>query len=67
MRMHDTTVIEVRLLVEDDLKAFAVGRLDAPTMEAIEAYLLHHPAASARVEAYRRAAQRPQRAQGRLM
>ena len=66
MHMLASTVVEVRLLVEDDLKAFAAGGLDQPTAEAIEAYLLHHPLAADRVEAYRRAAQRSLRKQ-RLM
>jgi anti-sigma factor RsiW len=48
------TLIEVRLLREDDLKAFAAGRLDAATTEAVEAYLLHHPDAAGRVGDYRR-------------
>jgi anti-sigma factor RsiW len=67
MRTQDTTLVEVRLLDETDLKAFAAGGLDAPTTEAIEAYLLHHPAAAARVEGYRRAVQRSPREQRRLM
>ncbi|HEX5077843.1 MAG TPA: hypothetical protein VFV80_01755 [Geminicoccaceae bacterium] len=58
---RENTVIEVRVLHEDDLKAFAAGALDATTAEAIEAYLLHHPAAAGRVEGYRRTAQQPQR------
>lgn len=66
MRMQDTTVVEVRLLEEDDLEAFAAGGLDPLTAEAIEAYLLHHPHAAARVEAYRRALQRSRRKQPRL-
>jgi anti-sigma factor RsiW len=57
MHMHGNTVVEVRLLDEDDLKAFAAGALDPLTAEAIEAYLLHHPRAAGRVEAYRRAMQ----------
>jgi anti-sigma factor RsiW len=57
MPIQDTTLIEVRLLNEDDLKALAAGTLDVPTTEAVEAYLLHHPEAAGRVEAYR-AAQR---------
>jgi anti-sigma factor RsiW len=57
---HETTLIEVRRLDEDDLKAYAADQLDPPTAEAIEAYLLHHPDAAGRVEAYRRAARRPQ-------
>jgi anti-sigma factor RsiW len=61
--MQDTTLIEVRLLNEDDLEAFAAGALDAPTTEAVEAYLLHHPDAAGRVEAYR-AAQRGTKAPG---
>ncbi len=56
-------LIEVRLLREDDLKAFAAGALDVPTSEAIEAYLLHHPEAAVRVEDYRHAA-RPRRRNG---
>ena len=58
---QERTLIEIRLLDEGDLKAFAVGVLDAPTREAIEAYLLHHPDAAGRVAAYRRAAHRSQR------
>jgi hypothetical protein len=49
------TLIEVRLLDEDDLKPFAAGGLDPRTEEAIEAYLLHHPDAARRIETYRRA------------
>jgi anti-sigma factor RsiW len=64
--MQETTLIEVRLLHEDDLKAFATGRLDAPTSEAIEAYLLHHPDAAGRVGAYRRAAEPRRRPQVRF-
>lgn len=59
MHPQARTLIEVRLLDEDDLKAFAAGGLDARTQEAIEAYLLHHPDAAGRVETYRRAI-RPQ-------
>ena len=58
MHRHGTTLIEVRLLDEDDLKAFAAGDLDRQTKEAIEAYLLHHPDAAGRVETYRRAIRR---------
>jgi len=54
-------VIEIRLLDEDDLRAFAAGVVDAETREAIEAYLLHHPEVLDRVEAYRRAAERTRR------
>jgi anti-sigma factor RsiW len=57
MHMQSSTLVEVRLLDEDDLKAFAAGGLDPLTAEAIEAYLLHHPRAAGRVEAYRRAMQ----------
>ena len=57
--MQATALIEVRLLDEEDLKAFANGELDAPMTEAIEAYLLHHPDAAGRVDAYRRGAQPP--------
>jgi hypothetical protein len=67
MGMQDTTVVEVRLLEESDLKAFALGGLDAPTTEAIEAYLLHHPRAASRVDAYRRAVLRSQRKPLRIM
>lgn len=52
------TLIEIRLLREDDLKGFAAGRLDAATTEAVEAYLLHHPNAAGRVGNYRRTAAR---------
>lgn len=52
------TLIEVRVLREDDLKAFAAGKLDAATTEAVEAYLLHHPDAAGRVGHYRRTAVR---------
>jgi len=56
------TKVEIRLLEEGDLRAFAAGRtIDLQTREAVEAYLLHHPEASRRVEGYRRAAERPQR------
>ena len=58
---RESTLIEVRLLDEDDLKAFAAGALDAPTAEAIEAYLLQHPDAAGRVEGYRRTAPPSQR------
>lgn len=58
--MEVTALIEVRVLDEEDLKAFANGELDAPMAEAIEAYLLHHPDAAGRVDAYRRAAARSQ-------
>ena len=64
----ENTLIEVRVLHEDDLKAFAAGALDASTAEAIEAYLLHHPDAAGRVEGYRRTAQQPaNRSGGRTM
>ena len=59
--MRETTWIEIRLIHEDDLKAFATGRLDAVTREAVEAYLLHPPRAAGRVDDYRRAGERPQR------
>jgi anti-sigma factor RsiW len=55
--MQETTLVEVCLLHEDDLKAFAAGGLDEATTEAIEAYLLHHPDAADRVGAYRRVAE----------
>lgn len=64
--MQESVVVEVRLLDEEDLKAFAAGGLDLLTMEAISAYLLHHPHAAGRVEAYRRAAQRSRRGRRRL-
>ena len=67
MHMQDMTVVEVRLLDEDDLKAFAAGGLDPLTTEAIEAYLLHHPRAAGRVEAYRRALQQSRRKQRLVM
>jgi anti-sigma factor RsiW len=67
MHMLGSTVVEVRLLDEDDLKAFAAGGLDQPTTEAIEAYLLHHPLAADRVETYRRAAQQARQKQQHLM
>jgi anti-sigma factor RsiW len=54
-------MVEVWLLEEDDLRAFAAGVLDVEVREAVEAYLLHHPDAARRVEAYRRAAERPRR------
>jgi len=54
-------LFEMRLLEEGDLRAFAAGAVDAEMKEAIEAYLLHHPEAFRRVEAYRRAAVRPRR------
>lgn len=57
--MHRTTLLEVRMLEESDLRAFAAGAVDGQTAEAIEAYLLHHPEATRRVEAYRRAAEGP--------
>jgi anti-sigma factor RsiW len=57
--MQATALIEVRLLDEEDLKALAKGELDAPMTEAIDAYLLHHPDAAGRVDAYRRGAQPP--------
>lgn len=63
----EATVVEVRLLDEEDLRAFATGGLDPATTEAIEAYLLHHPRAASRVEAYRRAARQSRRKQPRLM
>lgn len=63
MDMQSGTLVEVRLLDEDDLKAFAAGALDPLTAEAIEAYLLHHPQAAGRVEAYRRAMQGSRRKQ----
>jgi anti-sigma factor RsiW len=66
MRVQDTTVVEVRLLHEEDLKAFAGGRLDPLTAEAIEAYLLHHPQAAGRVDAYRRELEGSRRKQPRL-
>jgi hypothetical protein len=59
--MQETNVFEIRLLAEADLQAFAADTVDAQTKEAIEAYLLHHPEACRRVEAYRHAAERPQR------
>jgi anti-sigma factor RsiW len=63
MHMQSSTLVEVRLLDEDDLKAFAAGGLDPLTAEAIEAYLLHHPQAAGRVEAYRRGMQGARRKQ----
>jgi anti-sigma factor RsiW len=47
--------IELCMLEEHHLEAYATGLLDPPTREAIEAYLLHHPEARRRVEAYRQA------------
>ena len=67
MHTQDRTVVEVRLIEEADLMAFAAGGLDPVTTEAIEAYLLHHPHAASRVEAYRRAVLERQRGQRRLM
>jgi hypothetical protein len=52
------TMIEIRLIEEGDLRAFAAGAVDVEVREAIEAYLLHHPEVLDRVEAYRRAAER---------
>jgi len=45
--------IELCVLQEHHLEAYAAGLLDPPTREAIEAYLLHHPEARRRVEVYR--------------
>jgi len=45
--------IEVVVLGEHHLEAYAAGLLDPPTREAIEAYLLHHPDARRRVAIYR--------------
>jgi anti-sigma factor RsiW len=67
MHAQNRTVVEVRLIEEADLVAFAAGGLDSETTEAIEAYLLHHPHAADRVEAYRRAVLQTQRKQRRLM
>lgn len=67
MHALDGMVVEVRLLDEEDLRRFAAGGLDPLTAEAIEAYLLHHPRAASRVEAYRRAARQSRRKQPRLM
>jgi hypothetical protein len=53
--------VEMCLLGENDLKAFAADAVDTPTREAIEAYLRDHPEAVARVDSYRRAAQRRKR------
>ena len=66
MHAQNRTVIEVRLIDEADLVAFAAGGLDSVTTEAIEAYLLHHPHAADRVDAYRAVLQ-AQRKQRRLM
>jgi hypothetical protein len=61
------TVFEVRLLEEGDLRAFAAVVLDVVVRDAVEAYLLHHPVAVRRVEAYRRAAERPRRVRPRYL
>lgn len=59
--MPQTIQVEMCLLGEDDLKAFAAGTVDTMTREAIEAYLGDHPEAVLRVDAYRRAARRRKR------
>ncbi len=51
--MVDGAEIELCILQEHHLEAYAAGLLDPPTREAIEAYLLHHPEARRRVEVYR--------------
>lgn len=45
--------VEVRRITEADLEDFAAGRLDRQMFESVEAYLLDHPEAEARVEVYR--------------